>query len=58
MPANAGGEAPAVRAIVRREDGRTQRTGKGRPLNPRIRDMHPGEHTGDGFHDVRHVAKP
>ena len=58
MPADAGAEAPADRAILSREDGRTLRAGKGKPLNLRISGMQPGERTGDGFDDVRHVAKP
>jgi predicted lipoprotein with Yx(FWY)xxD motif len=44
--------------IVQRDDGRRQWTYKGRPLYTFAQDRRPGEHGGEGFRNVWHVARP
>jgi predicted lipoprotein with Yx(FWY)xxD motif len=56
--ADADAKASGDYTIVKRDDGRMQWAHKGKPLNLRISGLQPGERTGDGFDDVRHVAKP
>ncbi|MEY4593005.1 MAG: hypothetical protein RIR18_1900 [Pseudomonadota bacterium] len=53
-----GDVATAEYSIVMRDDGKKQWAFKGQPLYYWVKDMKPGDKTGDGFNNVWHVAKP
>jgi predicted lipoprotein with Yx(FWY)xxD motif len=54
-PANA--QASGDWSVVTRDDGTRQWAWKGKPLYRWVKDMKPGDTTGDGVNKVWHVAK-
>ena len=56
VPANARKEGGF--GVIKRTDGTKQWTLGGKPLYLWIKDKAPGDVTGDGFNEVRRVAKP
>ena len=59
-PLMAAANAPASGdwSVVTRDDGAKQWAYKGKPLYLWVKDMKPGEVTGDGVNNVWHVATP
>ena len=45
-------------SVITRDDGKKQWAMKGKPLYYWVKDMKPGDKTGDGFNKVWQVAKP
>jgi predicted lipoprotein with Yx(FWY)xxD motif len=45
-------------SIISRDDGKQQWALKGKPLYYWVKDMKPGDRTGDGFNNVWRVARP
>ena len=45
-------------SVIMRDDGAAQWAYKGKPLYRWLKDMKPGDTTGDGFNGKWHVAKP
>ena len=52
-----GSTASGDYSVITRDDGAKQIAYKGKPLYFWIKDMKPGDKTGDGFNGVWHVAK-
>ena len=44
--------------IVVRDDGNRQWAYKGKPVYYWVKDMKPGDRTGDGFNNAWHLARP
>lgn len=53
-----GAMASGDYSIVTRDDGKQQWALKGKPLYYWVKDMKPGDRTGDGFNNVWRVARP
>jgi len=59
LMAKEGDMASGDYSVVTRDDGKKQWALKGKPLYYWVKDMKPGDKTGDGFNNnVWHVAKP
>lgn len=58
LMAPAGAMAMGDWSVILRDDGGRQWAYKGKPLYAWIKDMKPGDTTGDGFNGKWHVAKP
>ena len=58
LAANKGDQPAADYSIIMRDDGSMQWAHKGKPLYLWVKDVKPGDKTGDGVKDVWHVAKP
>jgi predicted lipoprotein with Yx(FWY)xxD motif len=59
LMASAGAKATGKYSIVTRDDGSKQWAYKGKPLYTWVKDMKPGDTTGDGFlNGAWHAAKP
>jgi predicted lipoprotein with Yx(FWY)xxD motif len=54
----AGAKASGDWTLVTRDDGSSQWAYKGKPLYTWIKDVKPGDITGDGMRSIWHVAKP
>lgn len=59
-PLMAGADAMAMGewSVITRDDGTKQWAYEGKPLYGWVKDMKPGDVTGDGFNGVWHVAQP
>lgn len=53
-----GAMASGDYSIIARDDGKQQWALKGKPLYYWVKDMKPGDRTGDGFNNVWRVARP
>lgn len=58
LAAPASANASGDWTVVQRDDGKAQWAYKGKPLYYWAKDAKPGEHGGDGFNNVWHVARP
>ena len=56
--AGAGAKPEGDLTVVNRDDGAKQWAYKGKPVYFWTKDAKPGDHSGDGFNGVWHVAKP
>ncbi|WP_321366542.1 hypothetical protein [uncultured Celeribacter sp.] len=54
----AGMELPKGYSLISRKDGTEQVAYKGQPLYLWVKDVNPGDMTGDGVKDVWHIARP
>jgi predicted lipoprotein with Yx(FWY)xxD motif len=58
LMAAAGASASGDWSVVTRDDGGKQWAYKGKPLYTWVKDIQPGEVTGDGVNNVWHIAAP
>lgn len=58
LAAAAGAKPEGDWTPIKRDDGTEQWAYKGKPVYFWSKDAKPGDHTGDGFNGVWHVAKP